>query len=69
MNTCDTCKWWGEPETELRPSWGIILKGMARCGNEKLDSGLNSSIVSDYDAPTQGFTTGPKFGCVHYEPK
>lgn len=64
MNTCDTCKFWGKEhhaETENRKF----------CKHRKLDpdvyEGMDFATV--YDGIDSLIMTGPKFGCIHHEPK
>lgn len=67
MNTCDTCKWWQTTEIDGRV---YPIGGSHKyCHNEKLkacdeEDGLNDNADTFY-----GLTTGPRFGCVHHEPK
>ena len=75
MKTCDTCKWWDADNQRTRPSGWIQINpeveiGMAECRNKKLAAG-EDGILSNHDAPTdgEGFDTGPKFGCIHWEGK
>lgn len=72
MNTCDTCKFWGAEELYAGPTY-------RECQHEKTGSEHKSNDHSrrpedgtwasagDYYQAT--FETGPKFGCVHHEPK
>lgn len=66
MNTCDTCKWW---DIEVRQSWPITKN--RECLNPKLDAKSDETedvLAQGYDAVNKP-ETGPKFGCVHHEPK
>lgn len=65
MNTCDTCKHWGESGFTTNPN------GHNPCMHPKVDmpdgqdeDGIDSNADYDY-----GITTGPKFGCIHWEGK
>lgn len=65
MNTCDTCKWWIEHiETEQEYQHH-------QCTNPKFGNGDSESDGLDLDDYYEGIsiTTGPKFGCIHHEPK
>lgn len=61
MNTCDTCKWW-----EL-----CFPKSTDhQCGHEKVGWLLNSAPdAATHDYEDVPIITGPKFGCIHHEPK
>lgn len=67
MNTCSTCKWWGEDD----------YVGYRDCRHPKLDlkrqwpEPLEADGVIDHgmDAGYQDLYTGPSFGCVHHEAK
>lgn len=67
MNTCDTCKWWDQraESFSVKPIQGI-------CTNPKV-TGENSPKRTDENILQHGgwaeLWTGPKFGCIHYEPK
>lgn len=62
MNTCDTCKWWGESAeySEYRV-----------CENTKLDDGKRPDGAQPEALDDTGihFATGPKFGCIHWQLK
>lgn len=64
MNTCDTCKWWGD---ECKPS----IKSYRYCARVTKDDGTeppDGFTVTDGEPFNEGtFATGPKFGCVHWE--
>lgn len=68
MNTCDTCKWWSGPdESELQ---------CGLCENDKLASQLKSGEFMDdslFAGDTESYPippiVGPRFGCIHHEPK
>ncbi len=73
MNTCKTCKWWGEPVNDM------IQRA---CQNPKLaEDGYDFSIhkrtlpaAIDSAHPSASddfgicFFTGPSFGCIHHSP-
>lgn len=69
MNTCDTCKFW----TPMGKNWSPT-KFMHTCENGKLEEAWDEnnqdedSLMYSY---TEGgsFHPGPKFGCVHHQPK
>lgn len=63
MNTCDSCRWWGsDVSSEEEDHNKECEKATWFRPNDDdgfgIDSGINSRIV-----------TGPKFGCIHHEPK
>ena len=59
MNTCDTCKWWGGLSDE---------PPMRKC--KKQDWGEDSVYIANAEPYGGGeVVTGPKFGCIHHEPK
>lgn len=62
MNTCKTCKWWGH-ET--------ITNEHRLCNHPKLDisEGGSKDGLSPGTHPDGELTTGPDFGCVHWEQK
>ncbi len=60
--TCDSCKWW--EDFKLRRLAGA-------CNNPKLGNWIvdpDGLSVSDQHS-LLCINTGPKFGCVHHEPK
>lgn len=61
MNTCDTCKWWVRIE-EFKT--GFCTNENIGNGDDKID-GMETNV--DYYKII--ITTGPKFGCIHHEPK
>ena len=82
MNTCDTCKWWEPPGTHFR---GLTPKEYTEnyglCNNPKVNDSDEVIPVGkvtrelDHASPHASddhclcFATGPKFGCIHHEPK
>ena len=65
MNRCETCKFWQPHEFAESP--------MRVCQSSKVVEtgpwdGEDDSLVYSYDEGGY-FQTGPKFGCVHHEPK
>lgn len=64
MKTCDTCRHWGDAS----------VGGLLRCcdhaePNEGADATEDMGIVVVQYPPEQSsLMTGPKFGCVHWEP-
>ena len=68
MNTCDTCKWWGERQE--KGGGTAVWCEMRFCRHPKLDSNedLDGADVSSIDGYGD-IETGPKFGCIHHEPK
>lgn len=73
MSTCDSCKWWGEGAP--------LFWDKRRCDHPKLRNeggGLfvygESDDLNPLDDPATSLpankpSTGPKFGCVHHDPK
>lgn len=60
MNTCDTCKWWNAlPNSNDRFCLHPKVGG--------LGDGKDDEAYHDYEDVY--IMTGPKFGCVHHEPK
>ncbi len=76
MNTCDTCKYWLAPKSE-----DAFMSTFGTCGNSRLHdiSGLDpdeaaveanaSCEIEEEDFDGACFRSGPKFGCIHHEPK
>ena len=71
MNTCDTCKWWSDECDVIKGLTQAVTKGEHKfCNNEKVYSGCDLlDGLSDNADVFYGLTTGPKFGCIHHEPK
>lgn len=74
MNTCDTCKHWGNlMSVSATGCVGVSKRYTAytkgTCANPKLD-GLSVDGAEPCD--TEGYCawldTGAKFGCIHHEP-
>lgn len=67
MNTCDACKWWEPPkEGNDHHNMGICeSENLVYNGHSRNDSLCAGEVWSFPLAPS----TGPKFGCVHWEPK
>lgn len=66
METCKTCKWWGEPT-----SGGMVKKTHRACLNddkigEEAREGDLDTLVYPYDEGAYLYA-GPDFGCVHHE--
>lgn len=73
MNTCDTCKWWESRGDGVLPEYGGPSFFMV-CGNPKNGiNALNHSDACAVDAYQEHATgllmPGPKFGCIHHQPK
>jgi hypothetical protein len=66
MNTCDTCKFWSA-EGYCTPN----PKDHHRCNNLKLSNSLDEidGLSANTSDPSYDITTGPKFGCIHWEAK
>lgn len=61
MNTCDTCTFWGETH-EWRKERGYRAF-IPRCTNKLVQGNKTTGIHRLFT------TVGPKFGCIHHEPK
>lgn len=65
MNTCDTCKWWREQKNiDHVPEGQCYCPGITTGGYP-----LENGAVFGYPVGGQHLLTGPKFGCIHHEPK
>lgn len=62
MNTCDTCKHWGDQTDE---------PGYRRCDAEATayPPPIDRAKVADGAFDYGLLATGPKFGCIHHAPK
>lgn len=64
MNTCDTCKWW---TMETGPYGRLPERA---CSHIKLSDDSEGDDRLNYEMHEGGrLFTGPKFGCIHHEPK
>lgn len=63
MSTCKTCKWWGfNYDDETFQKKGTCEEHNI-CHNGKVGTEeFNDSVYADW-----WITTGPNFGCIHYE--
>jgi hypothetical protein len=64
MNTCDTCKWWGDKDISAGENMSFCEKDLM--------PGIPDSIQAEDIPKFSGYArivTGPKFGCIHHEPK
>lgn len=63
--TCFYCAWWGEKSEDP----GFRMCGSPKCRNDYLAD--KDSFGCRNGEPMNGgvVTTGPDFGCIHYEPK
>lgn len=72
MNYCETCKHYTPPEpTSLR---GRGLHGDCKShhfqdANDGQSEREDTLRYWDYESYSCGFSVGPKFGCIHHEPK
>lgn len=69
MNTCDSCKWWFK---DFLTRDGLI--NPCECPKLKNEYGLHNedgafNWMPKHILPHNRFYTGPKFGCIHHEPK
>ncbi len=64
MNTCKTCKWWAY-------RGGTDLYKQRDCNNPKLENEDGADTLSAGEASSALCrpTTGPDFGCIHWEAK
>lgn len=75
MNTCDTCKHWGDYNADgMYDSSRPAFEGTKICLNPKLgirgiakEDGCSCAAYEDHQ--TGQLSPGPKFGCVHHDPK
>jgi hypothetical protein len=72
---CETCKWWRhEPDKEDWNHKHLTKLGIGNCKNPALvdiDSKGYESVPEDgfgLDYPVCDLVTGPKFGCLKWEP-
>lgn len=73
MNTCKTCKWWLFWNERENPSSILNADIWGSCENPLLESniedrhtnGLSASECRQGEVPS----TGPDFGCIHWESK
>ena len=65
MNTCKTCKWWmiGRNK-DVHQGDCDCPKFLYERDGDAPDDGLQYWDFESYDA---GFSTGPDFGCIHWE--
>lgn len=64
MNTCDTCKWWR--------NFNLSERNCGGCENQKLSNYSvwpDGCVINNQDMDGQQPVTGPKFGCIHHDPK
>lgn len=71
MNTCDTCKhwrWWNEEcgEAEGSRKRPCLHPKMPQGDDEHFHDEDSTVVFKSIDSY---FAAGPKFGCVHHEPK
>ena len=59
MNTCKECRWWKEEPKEPR---GLCISDKFVSVNYSADSYPPDTLVY-----SDGFDTGPNFGCIHWE--
>ena len=67
MNTCDTCRWWGNVRGQIsegskKKCEHISVSEREVPFDEAVSPLHDGNFVSD-------LFTGPKFGCVHHEGK
>lgn len=76
MNTCDTCEHWIEPSSQCDTYFGRVCLNPKVSGRSPTSQDENMILhgkETDF-AKLNGcfpdvFYTGPKFGCIHHEPK
>lgn len=84
MSTCDTCRWWTAPTTwevgiverkTLTTNYGECSCESVNDSDSCIEVGSETTKPLDHASPFcsdehgLGFGTGPKFGCIHWEPK
>lgn len=62
MNTCDTCMWWGNETEKENPG----IHPFRQCMNVELGADNNFKAGEEVRGYLQ---SGPKFSCIHHEPK
>lgn len=84
MNTCDTCKWWTPPIEEIRggekpevmicvfgtcrnPLLNLVDVVMVKKRAHKYKSAPRPDGASTHEETMLG--CGPRFGCIHHQPK
>jgi len=69
METCDTCKWWAPYGSDV-PRYP---KGTSLCWHHQIGPidpiNTDSEDYASTMTPGGRVVTGPKFGCIHHEPK
>lgn len=63
--TCDSCKWWDSKPDGKEPI-------THECNSSKLGhfaEGNDALVSHDAEGYSSYVSTGPKFGCIHHEPK
>ena len=68
MNTCDACKWWNDDY--IHPEY----VGDKICKSPKLNFGICPDLKGEdeaciHNSIDSSLETGPKFGCIHHQPK
>lgn len=69
MNTCDTCKWWNEGLCSNPKLTDDSVAGYKYMDRPNPDPDPSHACAGASDMYGQFFATGPKFGCIHHEPK
>lgn len=64
MNTCDTCQHWDSEHETDEP--GLFA---CKAAHTSADDGRAFGVANGEPLNAGEFATGPKFGCVHWEPK
>lgn len=64
MNTCDTCKYWGIPMPQYMGSERLPDRPSDICAHPHMN-GMHHEDGCIWDV----LQCGPKFGCIHHEPK
>jgi len=67
VNTCDTCKWW--EQTDNDPVIGFCRNEKLVCEMKKETWTPDSFFAGESESYPCAPGTGPKFGCIHHEPK
>jgi hypothetical protein len=73
MNTCDTCKHWGQIDNAPPGAYGdctALLSDSSPTDNSPPDGAYIPEACDRYgDRLQPELITGPKFGCIHWEAK
>lgn len=69
MNTCEHCRYWDEEEVPFSWTDGSPYTFLRACKNLDLKCGDKEDGAFVFANSAHELLTGPKYGCVHWEPK